>query len=101
MVFKASKPAFVVDIETKAKDMPEDYVTTRIMWLRGEESSNTGSNTSSYDRCVYIHGTNEEGLLGKPASHGCIRMKNADIIILFKTVTQGTLVLIDAGNILL
>jgi len=46
----------------------------------------------SYERCIYIHGTAEEHLIGRPASHGCIRMRNRDIIELFALVPGGTLV---------
>ena len=45
-----------------------------------EEGKNKGSNLDSYSRYIYIHGTNEEGMLGEKSSHGCIRMSNSDII---------------------
>ena len=48
----------------------------------------------SYDRYIYIHGTQEEGLIGSKASHGCIRMFNNDVIELYKMVKEGTKVLI-------
>lgn len=70
-----------------------DYVTTRIMWLSGLESGvNSGKNIDSYKRYIYIHGTPEEGRLGRPASHGCIRMFNSDVIKLYKKAPVGTLV---------
>ena len=59
----------------------EDIISTRILWLSGlEEGKNKGLNVDSYSRFIYIHGTNEEGMLGKKASHGCVRMSNSDII---------------------
>ena len=59
----------------------EDIISTRILWLSGlEDGINKGGNVDSYSRYIYIHGTNEEGMLGKKASHGCIRMSNNDII---------------------
>ena len=59
----------------------EDIISTRILWLSGlEEGKNKGLNIDSYSRFIYIHGTNEEGMLGKKASHGCVRMSNSDII---------------------
>tara|TARA_B100001769_G_C22071753_1_gene576904 strand:+ start:474 stop:1007 length:534 start_codon:yes stop_codon:yes gene_type:complete len=59
----------------------EDIICSRILWLSGLENGiNKGGNIDSYSRYIYIHGTNEEGLLGKKASHGCIRMSNSDII---------------------
>ncbi|HEY5791726.1 MAG TPA: L,D-transpeptidase [Chthoniobacterales bacterium] len=64
----------------------EDHVLTRILWLSGLEAEN--ANTRG--RYIYIHGTNQEALLGAPASHGCIRMRNADILRLFDAVAQGT-----------
>ena len=65
----------------------KDYVLTRILWLEGlEPGLNKGSGIDSHDRYIYIHGTNQEQLLGTPASHGCIRMANADVIELFDFV---------------
>ncbi|WGZ95516.1 MAG: L,D-transpeptidase [Candidatus Thiothrix putei] len=72
-----------------------DNVTTRILWLDGLELGvNKGGNVDSYERYIYIHGTDEEGRLGNPASHGCIRMRNADVIDLFNRVDEDTLVVI-------
>lgn len=70
-----------------------DNVTTRILWLSGmEKGINKGGNVDSHARYIYIHGTDEEGRLGQPASHGCIRMKNQAVINLFRQVPVGTLV---------
>ncbi len=72
-----------------------DNVTTRILWLSGlEKGKNKGGNVDSHRRYIYIHGTDEEGRLGSPASHGCIRMNNQDVIDLYKNITVGTLVVI-------
>lgn len=74
-------------------DTPEDYITTRIMWLDGqEEELNRGGRNDSHSRYIYIHGTQAEGLLGQPASKGCIRMGNEDVVELFDTVPLGTLI---------
>lgn len=63
----------------------EDMVLTRILWLEGlEPGKNSGNGIDSHSRCIYIHGTNQEQLLGQPASHGCIRMSNEDVIELFE-----------------
>lgn len=70
---------------------PEDFVQTRILWLDGLEPQN--ANTRS--RYIYIHGTNHESTIGTPDSHGCIRMRNADVIDLFEAVETGTEVLIQ------
>ena len=78
--------------KTKSKT---DDVTSRIFWLEGlENGKNKGEGIDSYKRYIYIHGTSEEGRLGRPASHGCIRMKNNEVIDLYKTIAIGTLVLI-------
>jgi len=76
-------------IESQAIATGEDAITSRIMWLTGlEPGVNQGGILDSYDRYIYIHGTNEEGLIGQPASIGCIRMKNKDVITLFGTVSE-------------
>ncbi len=73
-----------------------DLVTTRVMWLSGlEPGKNKGGKVDSYNRFIYIHGTPEEGLIGQPASHGCIRMYNKDVIELFNLVSINTKVLIE------
>ena len=79
------------------EDTDNDYVTSRIIWLDGEEEGfNKGGNVDSFRRYIYIHGTHEEGLIGTKASHGCIRMFNYDVIELFNLVNIGTKVLIRA-----
>ncbi len=65
-------------------DNGKDYVLTRILRLTGlEPGVNAGGRVDSHTRCIYIHGTNQEHLLGKPASHGCIRLSNRDVMELF------------------
>src|SRR5688500_6909130 len=66
----------------------KDHVQTRILWLEGLDPENA----NTYDRYIYIHGTTAESLLGTPASHGCVRMSNLDVIDLYDRVTPGTLV---------
>ncbi|MFH1397757.1 MAG: L,D-transpeptidase [Candidatus Omnitrophota bacterium] len=71
-----------------------DLITTRILRLAGiEKGVNKGKGIDSFARCIYIHGTPDEDLIGKPASHGCIRLKNRDIIELFDLVKRGKEVL--------
>ena len=73
----------------------EDVITSRIMWLEGmEEGVNKGGNVDTYSRYIYIHGTAHEELIGKEASHGCVRMRNDNVIELFKKVKKETRVLI-------
>ena len=86
------RSATIID---KFEDTENDYVTSRIMWLDGEEDGyNKGGNVDSFNRYIYIHGTHEEGLIGTKASHGCIRMFNYDVIELFNLVNIGTKVTI-------
>ena len=74
---------------------PYDFVTTRILQLEGlEPGINKGKGIDTYARNVYIHGTHEEGLIGEPASIGCVRMKNQDVIELFTQVAENSIVLI-------
>ncbi|MCX6125472.1 MAG: GrpB family protein [Proteobacteria bacterium] len=63
----------------------EDLVLTRLLWLEGAEDHNE----NTFKRYVYLHGTNQEHLLGKPASHGCIRFSNRDIIEVFDALQAG------------
>lgn len=82
-------------IETEPVETGKDEVTTRAIRLEGfEPGINKGGKKDSFNREIYIHGTPEEGLIGTPASHGCVRMKNLDIIELFNSVKEGTFVVI-------
>jgi L,D-transpeptidase YbiS len=70
-----------------------DWILSRILWLQGlEPGVNRGGGVDTLRRFIYIHGTNEEQLIGQPASHGCIRMRNHDIVELFDRVSVGMLV---------
>jgi lipoprotein-anchoring transpeptidase ErfK/SrfK len=93
-VFKHGKVTKqVVKIYKDQTDLDEDLVITRVIKLEGlEKGKNKNSDVDTEKRKIYIHGTPEEGLIGKPSSHGCIRMKNKDIIELYKIVPVGTLV---------
>ena len=71
----------------------DDLILTRILWLDGlEDGVNRGPGHDSHERYIYIHGTNQEQDLGGPASHGCVRMANADVVDLFERVAEGDLV---------
>src|SRR5438045_667020 len=65
-----------------------DPVITRIIWLRGLQASNA----HAFSRCIYIHGTPQEKLIGRPASYGCIRMKSRDVAALYDQVPLGAIV---------
>lgn len=86
MSFIWQEPKWVVPLASK--DTTNDAITSRILTLSGfdKENKNAGQ------RKIYFHGTNEEFLLGTPASHGCIRMKNDDIIEMFNIVSTWTYV---------
>ncbi len=70
----------------------EDLVMSRILWLDGLDEQNANTR----DRFIYIHGTKHEDKIGTAASHGCVRMRNADVIELFELVDEGTPVVIEA-----
>ena len=77
-------------------DLPDDVIMSRIMWLEGmEPGRNKGGYVDTYQRYIYIHGTNHEEEIGTPSSIGCIRMCNHDIVELFRLVDVGTEVLIE------
>jgi lipoprotein-anchoring transpeptidase ErfK/SrfK len=69
----------------------EDLVMSRILWLDGLDQHNTNTR----ERFIYIHGTKHEGKIGSPASCGCIRMRNADVVELFDLVGDNTPVIIE------
>jgi len=79
-----------------AKQYPHrDWILSRILWLSGlEVGKNRLNNCDTMQRYIYIHGCPDEKINGTPASHGCIRMRNADIIELFDSVPIRTPVLI-------
>jgi hypothetical protein len=83
-VFKGRKPvATPLDWSVES-----DLITSRILWLDGLDEENA----LTRERYIYIHGTNQEQLIGQAASSGCIRMRNADVVRLFDLVGVGALV---------
>ncbi len=67
-----------------------DWILTRILWLGGlEPHKNRYGNVDSAWRYIYIHGSPDDCITGTPQSHGCIRMKNADLIELFNCIEVG------------
>ena len=69
----------------------EDLVMSRILWLDGLDEHNANTR----DRFIYIHGTKHEHKIGEPDSHGCIRMRNEDVVELFELVDEGAHVTIE------
>ncbi len=79
------------------KKQRKDWILSRILWLEGKQTGiNKRGKKDTFRRYIYIHGTDEENKIGTPASHGCIRMKNEDIIDLFEHVSCGESVIIKA-----
>lgn len=91
-VFKARVPTGDIWTPQWAAAHPgEDWILSRILWLEGlEPGRNQGGSVDTKARYIYIHGTGEEHRIGTPVSHGCIRMRNADVVDLFERVEAGT-----------
>lgn len=95
MVFKARLPTGRHFSEISDADTQENLITSRILWLRGlEPGINRGGEVDTYERYIYIHGTNHEDRLGQPLSAGCVLMRNLDVIELYENVRVADLVLI-------
>jgi lipoprotein-anchoring transpeptidase ErfK/SrfK len=93
MVFNARQPTG--RISSQIDNQYEDEITTRILWLDGmEKGINLGGVNDTFSRYIYIHGTSDEKRIGQAVSHGCIRMKNQDVIELFDGVLVNDLVII-------
>lgn len=79
--------------ELAARFPGRDWILTRILWLSGcEPGFNRLGNVDTMRRAIYIHGSPDSAEMGKPGSHGCIRMRNSDIVELFDLVPIRTLV---------
>lgn len=87
-IFKGRVP---VGIWQRGDATNDDLVLTRILRLDGMNYANA----NTLERCIYIHGTNQEKRIGRPASHGCVRLKNEDMIDLFDRVEVNDLVQIE------
>jgi L,D-transpeptidase YbiS len=82
--------------ELMAQFPNRDWILTRILWLSGKEiGKNRLGNVDTMQRYIYIHGTPDSTDMSKIGSHGCIRMRNADVIALFDLVAVGTRVFIQ------
>lgn len=79
--------------ELGANNPDRDWILTRIIWLTGlEYGRNRGGNRDTLRRFIYIHGCPDTEPMGIPSSHGCIRMRNSDLLDLFELVDSDTLV---------
>ena len=73
-----------------------DWILSRILWLRGlEDGFNSGEGCDTYSRYIYIHGTPDSEPMGVAKSHGCIRMRNTDIVELFDLIKENAVVYIS------
>ena len=95
MVFKGRVPTGKCYWDYEGEEAAINLITTRILRLRGlEEGLNRGGNCDSWDRYIYIHGTNFENQIGSPASSGCVQLTNMDMLEVYNKVPVGTLLLI-------
>jgi hypothetical protein len=96
-VFVGRRATGEIYSEALARAQPRrDWILTRIIWLTGcEPGFNRGGDRDTLRRFIYIHGCPDTEPMGVPKSHGCIRMRNADIVTLFEQVQVGTPVMIS------
>ncbi len=90
-VFVGRRPTGEVYTPELAERFPgRDWILTRILWLGGcEPGRNRGGEVDTRRRFIYIHGSPDSVAMGEPGSHGCIRMRNADLLDLFPRVHRG------------
>ena len=91
-VFVSRRPTGeIYSAELAASSPGRDWILTRILWLTGlEPGHNRGGAVDTLRRYIYIHGTPDSEPMGVPLSHGCIRMRNRDLLELFELVETGT-----------
>jgi len=91
-ILVARRPSGEVYCPELAERFPtRDWILTRILWLSGcEPGRNRLGQVDTMRRYVYIHGSPDTTPMGRPGSHGCIRMRNADIVELFDLVPPYT-----------
>lgn len=96
MVFKGRVPTGVCYSSLSSEQQSDNLITSRILRLQGMEPGvNAGPGIDTYQRYVYIHGTNQEDRIGQPNSHGCLLLNNDDMIDLFDQIPSETLLLIE------
>ncbi len=95
-VFVGRRPSGEIFTPNLRATAPQrDWILTRILWLSGcQPGFNRLGNVDSMRRYIYIHGSPDDVEMGKPGSHGCIRMRNRDVVELFDRVEVGTPVVI-------
>ena len=99
-VFVSRRPTGEVFSESLARQYPRrDWVLTRILWLSGLETGfNRGGSVDTMRRYIYIHGCPDCIVFDGPGSHGCVRMRNQDVVSLYDRVPLGTQVIIHEGK---
>ena len=96
-VFAGRRPTGEIYSPALRQEHPgRDWMLTRILWLCGlEPGKNRFGERDSMRRYIYIHGCPDTDEMGIPSSHGCVKMRNADVIRLFDSIPVGTRVLIQ------
>ncbi len=95
-----SQQGEVYSSELAAQFPERDWILSRILWLDGlEEGFNKGEGHDTMQRYIYIHGTPDKEPMGVPMSHGCIRMRNEEIIELFDLVAEDALVYLSEQSL--
>ena len=100
-VFIARQETGEIYSQDLAEAFPQrDWILSRILWLSGlKEGFNLGAGCDTFNRYIYIHGTPDTEPMGIPMSHGCIRMRNTEIIELFDLIPEEALVYISEVNL--
>jgi lipoprotein-anchoring transpeptidase ErfK/SrfK len=100
-VFVARRPTGEIYSDTLRQQHPNrDWILTRILWLSGlEPGKNRLGRVDTMRRYIYIHGCPDEDPMGVPSSHGCVKMRNQEVIQLYQQVSHGTPVLIAEQSI--
>lgn len=95
-VFSGRRETGEIFSEQFRQDNPErDWILTRILWLNGlEPGKNRGGEVDTMRRYIYIHGCPDRDSFSTPSSHGCVKMRNKDVIELFNNVDSGIRVFI-------
>lgn len=100
-VFVARRPTGEIYSESLKQQQPErDWILTRILWLCGlEPGINRLGRVDTMRRYIYIHGCPDDDPMGVPSSHGCVKMRNHEVIQLYRKVSHGTPVFITEHRI--
>ncbi|MBI5041675.1 MAG: L,D-transpeptidase [Gammaproteobacteria bacterium] len=98
-VFVGREPTGEIYSDALARQQPDrDWILTRILWLSGlEPGVNQDDQVDTLSRYIYLHGCPDSTPMGAPGSHGCVRLRNTDVIELFERVAAGTRVWIQKG----